>query len=49
VGRWQREKALAGVRDPDRLRDLPETERRLWESFWAEVEAARRLGRSKVS
>ncbi|HKB38950.1 MAG TPA: hypothetical protein VKD72_21080, partial [Gemmataceae bacterium] len=46
--RWQRERALAGVRDEDGLAKLPEGERQRWQSFWAEVEALRALAAVKT-
>jgi serine/threonine-protein kinase len=36
--RWKSDLALAGIRDQDALDKLPETERRAWRAFWAEVE-----------
>src|SRR5262249_36615957 len=48
LARWQREKAFAGVRDADMLRNIPEAERRRWESFWGEGEAVRQLARSQT-
>jgi serine/threonine-protein kinase len=35
---WQRNPALAGVRDEKGLVQLPEAERAAWQQFWAEVE-----------
>jgi serine/threonine protein kinase/WD40 repeat protein/tetratricopeptide (TPR) repeat protein len=35
--RWQKEPALAGVRDREALAKLPEAERRQWRRFWDEV------------
>jgi serine/threonine-protein kinase len=37
--RWKADPDLAGVRDADALNDLPETDRRAWRAFWAEVDA----------
>jgi hypothetical protein len=37
--RWKAEADLTGIRDEDDLKQLPETERRAWREFWAEVEA----------
>jgi tetratricopeptide (TPR) repeat protein len=34
---WQRDPALAGLRDPAALAQLPEGERQSWRRFWAEV------------
>jgi Flp pilus assembly protein TadD len=36
---WQRERALAGVRDADALAALPSAERAGWEKLWADVAA----------
>src|SRR5262249_21185016 len=36
---WQRDPNLAGVRDPDRLAQLPEPEQQAWRQLWAEVAA----------
>jgi hypothetical protein len=36
---WQQDADLAGVRDADALRKLPEAERGDWQRFWQEVEA----------
>ena len=36
---WKADLKLAGVRDEDALYKLPETERRAWRAFWAEVDA----------
>jgi tetratricopeptide (TPR) repeat protein len=38
--------ALAGVRDTDALRELPEAERDTWHAFWAEVDALLQKARS---
>jgi hypothetical protein len=35
--RWQRDPALAGVRDPDALAKLSAAEQRGWRDFWANV------------
>ncbi len=35
--RWRNEADLAGVRDADELKKLPDKERREWEQWWAEV------------
>ncbi len=37
---WLADKDFAGVRDAAEMAKLPETERREWEAFWAEVKAA---------
>ena len=42
LGRWQRDPAFAGVREPDALSKLPMAERQPWQQLWQEVEA---LGR----
>jgi serine/threonine protein kinase/Flp pilus assembly protein TadD len=34
---WQKDKDLAGVRDPAALAELPEDERREWQKLWADV------------
>ncbi|HZT78627.1 MAG TPA: tetratricopeptide repeat protein, partial [Gemmataceae bacterium] len=39
---WQREKALAGLRDPGALRRLPDPEREACARLWADVAALRR-------
>ncbi len=36
---WRRDTALAGVRDPESLRRLPEPERRQWQELWTDVAA----------
>jgi eukaryotic-like serine/threonine-protein kinase len=36
--RWQREKALAGIREPEELAKLPESERAGYLRFWADVQ-----------
>jgi tetratricopeptide (TPR) repeat protein len=36
---WQKDADLAAVRDPDRLRKLPEAEQVAWRNLWAQVEA----------
>jgi serine/threonine-protein kinase len=36
---WQRERELAGVRDPQRLAKLPPAERAEWQRLWADVRA----------
>lgn len=36
---WRRDSDLAGVRDPDSLSRLPETERKEWQALWEDVEA----------
>jgi tetratricopeptide (TPR) repeat protein len=41
MGHWQREPALAGLRDADSLGKLPEEERDGWRKLWAEVGALR--------
>jgi hypothetical protein len=41
---WQTDPALAGVRDPAALAELPEPERREWRKFWVDVADA--LGRA---
>jgi hypothetical protein len=46
--RWQREAALDGIRNPERLMELDGLERGRWESFWAEVEGVRQLARIKI-
>jgi serine/threonine-protein kinase len=47
LARWQRSKALAGVREAAELAALPEAERAGWRAFWDEVSAVRRLGELK--
>jgi tetratricopeptide (TPR) repeat protein len=37
--RWKADPELAGIRDGHALDELPETERRDWRKFWAEVDA----------
>ena len=39
---WQRDRNLAGVRDPDALAKLPDAEHQDWEKLWADVDALRR-------
>jgi hypothetical protein len=39
---WQREPALAGVRDDAALLKLPEAEQPNWRTLWAELEALRK-------
>jgi serine/threonine-protein kinase len=39
---WQQDPDLAGVRERAALAQLPETERRGWAKFWAEVDALRK-------
>src|SRR5262249_24085929 len=36
---WRGDPDLAGVRDPDALAKLPETERAAWRALWADVDA----------
>lgn len=36
--RWRREKALAGIREPEELAQLPESERANYIRFWADVD-----------
>jgi hypothetical protein len=36
--RWQQDPDLAGVRGPDALRLLPDSEHREWQQLWAEVD-----------
>jgi hypothetical protein len=36
---WQGNPELAGVRDGKALAQLPESERRAWQQFWADVDA----------
>jgi hypothetical protein len=36
---WQKDAALAGVRDQDALAKLPADERAAWEKLWADVGA----------
>src|SRR5262249_2127276 len=46
LGRWLRDRDLAGVRDPAALDGLPEAERPGWRQWWSDVEALRaRAGR----
>ena len=35
--RWQDSLDFEGVREPEALAHLPETERQAWQSFWADV------------
>jgi tetratricopeptide (TPR) repeat protein len=37
LGHWQRDANLTGVRDPQKLDGLPESERKLWQALWADV------------
>jgi hypothetical protein len=36
---WHKDAALAGLRDPDALAKLPQTERQAWRTFWADADA----------
>jgi hypothetical protein len=36
---WQKDPALAGVRDRDGLAKLPDAEREQWQRLWADVAA----------
>jgi tetratricopeptide (TPR) repeat protein len=36
---WQQDADLAGVRDSDALKQLPEDERQQWQTLWADVQA----------
>jgi serine/threonine protein kinase/Flp pilus assembly protein TadD len=38
---WQRDTDFDGVRDPDALAKLPESERQAWQALWREVEELR--------
>jgi tetratricopeptide (TPR) repeat protein len=40
VAAWQRDPALASVRDPASLAKLPDAERELWRRFWMDVAAS---------
>jgi tetratricopeptide (TPR) repeat protein len=42
LNHWQFDMALAGVRDPEKLKKLPAAERRQWRKFWDEVAALER-------
>jgi hypothetical protein len=42
---WLRDKSLAGLRELDRLHELPETEAQGWLLFWSEVRAKQARGR----
>src|SRR5262249_42540191 len=39
LAHWQKDRALAGVRDKDALARLPEAERAGWAKLWAEVDS----------
>jgi tetratricopeptide (TPR) repeat protein len=39
LAHWKQDTDLAGIRDGKELAKLPESERKEWQSFWAEVEA----------
>jgi tetratricopeptide (TPR) repeat protein len=39
---WRKDPDLTGVRDPDALAKLPESEREPWRALWADVEALRK-------
>jgi serine/threonine protein kinase len=41
LGRWLRDRDLAGVRDPQALKALPAEERASWRKLWADAEALR--------
>ncbi len=47
LARWQRESALAGVRDAAALDELPEAERQSWRAFWAQVDSLRQLASAR--
>ncbi|MFO0954590.1 MAG: hypothetical protein U0835_26190 [Isosphaeraceae bacterium] len=36
---WKGDPSLAGVREPEKLARIPESERQGWEKFWSEVDA----------
>jgi hypothetical protein len=36
---WQKDPALAGLRDRDALARLPEAERKAWQQLWQDVQA----------
>jgi hypothetical protein len=36
---WQKDSALAGLRDKDAVEKLPEAERDAWRKLWADVAA----------
>jgi predicted Zn-dependent protease len=40
--RWEQDPNLACVRDPGRLKDLPQEERTAWQQLWAEAAALRK-------
>ncbi len=39
IGRWKHDPYLAGIRDVDSLKKLPEIERKAWQSLWTDVES----------
>ena len=39
IASWRTDPALAGVRDPEALAELPDAEREQWRSLWADVAA----------
>jgi hypothetical protein len=47
LAHWQRDPDLAGVRDTDALKQLPEDEREAWRKLWAEVAALRQRAGGK--
>jgi tetratricopeptide (TPR) repeat protein len=47
LAHWQGDADLASVRDPRRLAELPEGQRRPWQAFWKDVEALRQELREK--
>jgi hypothetical protein len=46
---WLRNRDLEGVRDAKGLAEMPEAERKGWESLWADVEALRKRAASGPS
>jgi hypothetical protein len=44
---WQRDSALAGVREKAALAKLPEDERKKWQKLWADVADLLRRAESK--
>jgi hypothetical protein len=44
---WQKDTDLAGVREPDALKNLPEAERAAWRQLWADVAALRKRAKEK--
>jgi hypothetical protein len=47
--RWQHDPDFDGVRGPEALAKLPETEREQWQRFWAEVQSLHRRAEGAVN